>query len=138
VHWGGCNAGKFTLGIESNGDVKGCPSLPSGPYVGGNVRHLSLGQIWEHTEALAFTRDRTADELWGFCRGCYYAETCRGGCSFTAHCTVGKRGNNPLCYHRASVLKERGLRERLVPVEAAGGAPYDFGRFDIVEEPWPT
>ena len=26
---GSCGAGRFTLGIESNGAVKACPSLPS-------------------------------------------------------------------------------------------------------------
>ena len=37
-HRGACSAGKLTLGIEANGDIKGCPSLPSDVYVGGNVR----------------------------------------------------------------------------------------------------
>ena len=57
------------------------------------------------------------------------------GCSFTAHCTLGKRGNNPFCYHRATTLASQGRRERLVRVEQADGIPYDFGRFDVVEEP---
>lgn len=137
-HWTGCKAGKYTLGIESDGTVKGCPSLPTAPYAGGNVRDLSIAQIWSHAEALSFTRDRDVTELWGFCRTCYYADTCRAGCSFTAHCTLGRRGNMPFCYHRATQLKRQGLRERLVPVEAAAGVPYDFGRFELVEEPWPA
>ena len=28
-HWIGCQAGKYVMGIESDGAVKGCPSLPS-------------------------------------------------------------------------------------------------------------
>ena len=134
--WRGCQAGRYTIGIESDGNVKACPSLPSAPYVGGNVRELSLEQIWTHAEPLQFARKRTAEELWGFCQSCYYADLCRGGCSFTSHCTLGKRGNNPLCYHRAATLKKRGRRERLVQVEAAPGQPYDFGRFAVVEEAW--
>jgi radical SAM protein with 4Fe4S-binding SPASM domain len=136
--WGGCGAGTYVLGIESDGAVKGCPSLPTAPYVGGNVRDLTLEQIWNETPELAFTRTRTVEELWGFCRSCYYADTCRAGCSFTAHTTLGRRGNNPFCYHRATQLKRAGRRERLVHVTPAAGAPYDFGRFEIVEEDWPA
>ncbi len=136
--WSGCAAGKYTLGIESDGKVKGCPSLPSAPYVGGNVRELSLQQLWDDTPELRFARDRTTDELWGFCKSCYYADVCRAGCSFTTHCTLGRRGNNPFCTYRATQLARRGVRERLVHRVAPEGLPYDFGRFELVEEPLPT
>ena len=134
--WAGCHAGQQVMGIESNGRIKGCPSLPTAPYVGGNIRDLSIGEIWEKTPELRFTRDRDSGELWGFCKSCYYAETCMAGCSFTAHCTMGRRGNNPFCYHRAATLKKQGKRERLVQVETAAGRPYDYGRFEIVQEAW--
>jgi radical SAM protein with 4Fe4S-binding SPASM domain len=137
-HWGGCKAGIDVIGIESDGTIKACPSLPTAPYTGGNVRNLSLEHIWQHAEALRFARDRMIDELWGFCKTCYYADICRAGCSWTAHCTLGRRGNNPFCYHRVVQLKKRGIRERLMPVERAPNQPYDFGRFEIVEEPWPS
>ena len=136
--WYGCQAGKFTLGIESDGRIKGCPSLPTAPYIGGNIRDLSLEQIWNDTPELRFVRDRTTEELWGHCKSCYYAEICRGGCSFTSHCLFGRRGNNPLCYYRADKLKKEGKRERLVQVQAPEGLPYDFGRFEIIEEDWPS
>lgn len=135
--WSGCNAGRWVLGIESDGTVKGCPSLPTAPYAGGNVRDLSLEQIWASAPELGFTRARSTDELWGFCKSCYYADVCRAGCNFTAHCTLGRRGNNPFCYYRADTLRKQGRRERLVPVEAPSGAPYDFGRFEIIEEDIP-
>jgi radical SAM protein with 4Fe4S-binding SPASM domain len=134
--WSGCVAGKWTLGIESNGDVKGCPSLPSAPYVGGNLRKRSLREIWEESAELAFARDRSLDELWGRCKTCYYAEECRGGCSWTAHTLLGKRGNLPYCFHRAETLAAEGLRERLVKAAPAPGEPFDFGRYEIVEEPY--
>lgn len=140
-YWKGCHAGTYTIGIESDGTVKGCPSLPTAPYVGGNVRDLSLEAIWAHGEAMQFTRPSTReallDELWGFCKSCYYAEECRAGCNFTAHCTLGRRGNMPFCYHRATQLARKGVRERLVRVEAPAGDPYDFGRFEVIEEPLP-
>ena len=134
--WTGCKAGQYTIGIESDGAVKGCPSLPTRPYVGGNVRDLSIEELWRNDPVVGFTRDRTTDELGGFCKTCEYAETCTAGCSFTAHCTLGRRGNMPFCYHRATTLKKAGKRERLVRVEAAEGLPYDFGRFELVEEAW--
>ncbi len=138
THWKGCRAGINVLGIESDGTVKGCPSLPTAPYAGGNVRDLSLEELWEGSEVVRFARDRTSDELWGFCRTCYYADTCRGGCSWTAHCTLGKRGNNPFCYHRVVQLRRKGIRERLVVKERAPNQPYDFGRFEIQEEAIPA
>ncbi len=133
-HWIGCGAGRAVIGIESDGTVKGCPSLPTAPYTGGNVKDLGLEQIWKHADALNFARKDRSDELWGYCKRCYYADICRAGCSFTAHTILGKRGNNPLCYHRAVQLEREGIRERLVQVQQAEGERYDFGRFEIVEE----
>lgn len=133
--YSGCQAGRHVLGIESNGDVKGCPSLPSGPYVGGNIREMSLEDLWE-TPELSFARSARSDELWGFCKTCMYAEVCQAGCSFQTTTAFGRRGNNPWCYHRARTLKKEGIRERVVQRERAPGLPYDFGRFEIVQEPW--
>src|SRR5690606_10297235 len=100
-HWQGCQAGRLVMGIESDGAVKGCPSLQTAHYVGGRLRERSLRDIWEHTPELAFARARTKDDLWGFCRSCPFAEPCLGGCSFTAHALLGRPGNNPYCHFRA-------------------------------------
>ena len=135
-HWQGCQAGRFVMGIESDGVVKGCPSLPTAPYVGGNVRDLSLQEIWETTDELRFTRDRGTEELWGYCKECYYGDICKAGCSFTSHSTLGRRGNMPFCWHRANQYRKQGLRERLVQKIRAPGDPYDFGRFALELEPW--
>jgi radical SAM protein with 4Fe4S-binding SPASM domain len=134
AHWSGCRAGINTIGIESDGTVKACPSLPTAPYVGGNVREESIAEIWHEGEAIHFAREWSPDELWGFCKTCYYAENCHGGCSWTAHCTLGRRGNNPFCYHRVKTLERRGIREKLVQRERAPNEPYDFGLFELVEE----
>lgn len=137
-HMSPCGAGRSALGIEANGDVKGCPSLPSESYVGGNVREARLVDIWERSSELRFTRERTVDDLWGFCRTCYYAEDCLAGCNWTTHVAFGKPGNNPYCHHRATTLREQGKRERIVRREEAPGAPFDHARFEIVLEDWPT
>ena len=133
-HWRGCTAGRWLMGIESDGAVKGCPSLQTRHYVGGNLRERPIRAIWDHAPELAMTRARTVDELWGFCRSCAFAETCMGGCTFTARSLLGRPGNNPYCHFRARTLAGRGVRERLVPCEAAPGEPFDNGRFELVEE----
>ena len=137
-HMYSCGAGRSTLGIEANGDIKGCPSLPSKDWVGGNVRDYTLQQIWEQSAPLRYTRDRSVESLWGFCRSCYYADDCRAGCTWTAHTLFGRPGNNPYCHHRALELLKRGLRERVVKHSDAVGQPFDFGQFDLIVEPWPT
>jgi radical SAM protein with 4Fe4S-binding SPASM domain len=135
--WNGCQAGVFTMSIESDGTIKACPSLPTAPYIGGNVRDVALEDVWSTAPALNFVQHRNTEELWGFCGTCDYGEKCGAGCSFTSHCTLGRRGNNPFCYHRARTLKAEGKRERLVQVVTPIGKRYDFGRFELVEEAWP-
>ncbi len=137
-HLASCGAGRSTIGIESNGGVKGCSSLPSGDYVGSNVRDHRLRDIWERAGALRFTRDRTVNDLWGFCRTCYYADTCRAGCTTTSHTLLGRPGNNPMCHHRALEFLREGKRERLVRCAEPGGRPFDYGRYDVIVEDWPA
>jgi radical SAM protein with 4Fe4S-binding SPASM domain len=137
-HRGTCGAGRSTLGIEADGSIKGCPSLPTEEYVGGNIRDASLKDIWERSAALRFTRDQKASDLRGFCKTCYYAEECKAGCNWTTHVLLGEIGDNPYCHHRASTLKEQGVRETLHKVKDAPGLPFDHGIFEIVREPWPT
>jgi radical SAM protein with 4Fe4S-binding SPASM domain len=134
---GSCGAGIKSLGIEANGAIKGCPSLPSSDYVGGNIRDAKLKDIWHRADALRFMRDHTtAKDLSGFCATCYYAEECKGGCQWTAHVLTGHRGNNPYCHHRALTLLERGVRERVELKAPAPGEPFDHATYVIVEEPW--
>jgi radical SAM protein with 4Fe4S-binding SPASM domain len=136
-HMGSCGAGCSTMGIEADGAIKGCPSLHTVPWTGGNIRDAPLQDIWERSAPLRYMRDRTVDDLWGFCRTCYYADTCRAGCTWTASSLFGKPGNNPLCHHRALEMDRQGTRERLVQVAPAPGAPFDHGLFEIVVEEVP-
>ncbi len=131
---GSCGAGRATLGIEANGAIKGCPSLPTERWTGGNIRDESLATIWERSEPLRYMRDRTVDDLWGYCRSCYYAEECMSGCTWTSFVTLGKPGNNPFCHHRALEMARQGMRERVVQVKRAPGEPFDHGTFEIVVE----
>jgi radical SAM protein with 4Fe4S-binding SPASM domain len=133
-HMASCGAGCTTLGIEANGAIKGCPSLQTVPWTGGNIRDASLQDIWERSASLRYMRDRTVDDLWGYCRTCYYADVCRAGCTWTGFSLFGKPGNNPLCHHRVLEMRKQGKRERLLQIEAPPGAPFDHGKFEIVVE----
>jgi radical SAM protein with 4Fe4S-binding SPASM domain len=132
---GSCSAGRTTLGLEANGDIKGCPSLFSREWVAGNIRTHSLRKVWEQTERMRYMRDRTVEDLWGYCRTCYYAEECKAGCTWMAAALFGRPGNNPYCHHRVVELRSRGLRERLVRVEAPSGEAFDHGLWEIQLEP---
>lgn len=134
VHWNGCAAGQTVIALEADGTVKGCPSLATVGFAGGNVRDLSLEDIWRTSEAIHFGRLRSVDDLWGFCRTCYYADVCRGGCTWTSHSLLGKPGNNPYCHYRVLELQKQGLRERIVKEQDAAGASFAVGRFDLVTE----
>jgi radical SAM protein with 4Fe4S-binding SPASM domain len=136
-HASSCMAGQLTLGIEADGTIKGCPSLPTVAWGGGNIHDASLLDIWERAAPLRYTRDRTVDDLWGYCRDCYYADACRAGCTWTSDVFFGRPGNNPYCHHRALEFAARGQRERLVRVAAPPGEPFDHGRFELVVEPDP-
>jgi radical SAM protein with 4Fe4S-binding SPASM domain len=133
-HMASCGAGRSTLGIEADGAIKGCPSLPTEAWTGGNIRDNSLKDIWERSAPLRYTRDRTIDDLWGYCLTCYYADVCRAGCTWTSFVLFGKAGNNPYCHHRALEMQAKGRRERVVRREMAPGLPFDHGKFDLVEE----
>ncbi|MEH2459883.1 nif11-class peptide radical SAM maturase 3 [Nostoc sp.] len=143
--WQGCNAGLSSLGIEADGAIKGCPSLPTTAYTGGNIRDYSLRTIIEETEELRFNlgadTSKGTSHLWGFCKTCEFAELCRGGCSWTAHVFFDKRGNNPYCHHRALTQEKRSIRERVYIERRADGNPFDNGEFGLIEEPinapWP-
>jgi radical SAM protein with 4Fe4S-binding SPASM domain len=130
--WDGCGAGLSSLGIEADGQIKGCPSLPSSDYVRGNVRERPLRDI---ASQLARERVEAPVELWGFCKTCAYAERCRAGCTWTSHVLFGRAGNNPFCHSRALSLAQAGLVEKLEPIGAAPGEPFDYGHYRIVEAP---
>lgn len=138
IHWAGCFAGRNALGIEADGNIKGCPSLPTETYVGGNVRETSLKDIWANSNELGFTRTSRTEELWGYCESCYYADVCEGGCSWTTHSLLGRRGNNPYCHYRASEMRKQGLRERVVRLLPAPGTSFDHGKFEIITEADPN
>ncbi len=130
-YFAGCQAGRFILGIESDGTIKGCPSLQTDYYAAGNLKDENLATLWHNAEKLQTLRNPSSKELWGFCKTCAFKDPCQGGCTFTAHSLFGKAGNNPYCVYRARVMAKRGLKERLVRTSAPPGTYFDHGLFRI-------
>jgi radical SAM protein with 4Fe4S-binding SPASM domain len=133
-HYSGCTAGVVTLGIESNGEIKSCPSLGGPTNQGGSWREHGLKALWEQSPEIGYIRERTVEDLWGYCRECYYADVCRAGCTATAEPLMGRPGNNPFCHHRSLEMRKAGVRERIELVEAAPDIPFGNGLWQVVRE----
>lgn len=105
--WEGCHAGKAVVGIKSNGNVKGCLSLPDAPeFIEGNIRTRSLVDIWNDPKAFKLNRHFKKSYLKGFCKKCKYGSKCQGGCSDVANSTTGSPYETKFCFYRIEQEKE--------------------------------
>ncbi len=98
--WKGCSAGLTACDITSDGRVIGCLSMPENLFEG-DLRRNSLWDIWFNSEAFAYTRQFSHEQLGSNCRGCDKAGECRGGCSSCSYAATGQFHNNPFCYYGA-------------------------------------
>jgi len=98
AEWYGCSAGLYNVGIEANGDVKGCLSLQDPSFVTDNVRNRSLVDIWFDPKSFAYTRQYDVDAMTGRCGDCDSKERCRAGCLATAYSVTGATTEAPYCY----------------------------------------
>ena len=98
--WHGCHAGMWAIGLESNGNVKGCLSLPGDDFIEGNIRERSLIDIWNDPEKFAFNRRFSKDLLSGYCSECTYGGICRGGCTERSYGFHKTFCENNLCLYK--------------------------------------
>jgi len=105
--WTGCYAGLLHVGIDSNGDVKGCSSMPR-EFVAGNVRQRPFQEIWDDESRFAYNTAWEEEKLTGFCATCPYRRVCRAGCTSLAYSVTGSIYENPFCLHRVRCERERG------------------------------
>lgn len=103
--WDGCPAGLKTLGIQSNGNVKGCLMLGD-EFVEGNVRERSVVEIWNDEDRFAFNRGFRSDMLAGRCAQCEHGQQCRAGCRDHAFSFTGSPYDYPFCLHRYEACGE--------------------------------
>lgn len=81
----GCAAGLRVVGLDSEGNVRGCESLYDPRFIEGNLQERSLREIWEDPEAFAYNRRFHTGLLTGACARCIHGPICAGGCrSFNA------------------------------------------------------
>lgn len=95
--FGGCSAGLTTLGIDSEGNVRGCESLYDPRFNEGNLRARSLIDIWTDPDAFAYNRKFTPDMLSGECAACPHGKICAGGCRSYNWFTTGNLYSHPQC-----------------------------------------
>jgi radical SAM protein with 4Fe4S-binding SPASM domain len=101
--WDGCKAGIETLGIESDGNIKGCLSIQAKKAAEGNIRNRQLREIWEDEKLFRYTRDFSPEDLKGKCRGCEYGAKCKGGCSSQSSAFFDEYHHAPYCFFRYEV-----------------------------------
>lgn len=111
--WSGCQAGKMSIGIESDGGVKACLSLQAGrkgvvdPFREDSLRQRRLRDIWFDPNAFQFNRRKTVFDLAGECRSCGYRKICLGGASCVAVAFTGGVAEDPYCYHRVLMQRKK-------------------------------
>jgi radical SAM protein with 4Fe4S-binding SPASM domain len=94
--WRGCQAGISLIGIQSDGGVKGCLSLPD-DLVEGNVTANNLADIWENSNSFSYNRLFSTKDLTLECAECEYGKKCKGGCLSVSTATTGKQHGDPYC-----------------------------------------
>lgn len=77
--WVGCQAGYSVLGIQSNGNIKGCLTLPD-DFIEGNIREQSLKSIISKPDAFSYNKRLNKQYLKGYCINCNFSKECKGGC----------------------------------------------------------
>lgn len=106
TQWRGCQAGISVLGIEANGNIKGCLSLypeavHDNQFVEGNIRAETLREIWEDPERFAYNRRFDYRRARGVCRSCPHLKECRCGCTAQAFFDRGTIYENHYCMYAA-------------------------------------
>ncbi|HVQ01288.1 MAG TPA: radical SAM protein [Candidatus Thermoplasmatota archaeon] len=96
--WNGCQAGINVLGIQSDGSIKGCLSLPDS-YREGNIRHRQLRDIWEDPDLFRYNRRCDKADLRNQCATCRFGPTCKGGCTTVSASLTGVPHNDPYCLY---------------------------------------
>lgn len=124
-----CPAGKGVIGIEADGTIKGCPSLPTHPYSLGKSTEgglINLQDLWTENGNASYQ-----PILSGFCASCPFAMHCWSGCGWSATTTMGAKGDNPYCMFRSIVHRATSKHEQLRQISQGLMGPFDYGHNEI-------
>lgn len=105
-NWKGCECGIYSLSIESNGLVKGCPNMNS---YEGNLREKSIVEIWNDHNSFKYNRSPDLASLEGYCARCKYKYLCRGGCPSNPRTELS---GTPYCLYK---IEKEGFDKELSP-----------------------
>ena len=94
--WRGCECGIYSVSIESDGNVKGCPNMNNSE---GNVNEKSFNEIWQSHESFKYNRMPDLSNIGGFCKECEHKYVCRGGCP-----TNPRAGESAYCLHKIETV----------------------------------
>lgn len=97
--WIGCQAGISIFGIQSDGGIKGCLSIPD-EYTEGNIRKRSIIDFWNDPSSFSYNRNFKNKSLGPLCIDCRHGEKCKGGCMSTSTAFTSKPHNSPYCFYR--------------------------------------
>jgi len=97
--WEGCYAGKTVLGIQSNGNIKGCLAMPD-ELIEENIRKRDIKDIWADPKSFSYNRNFIVKDLGNNCNNCKYDKSCKGGCVTRSYSLTGKSHNDPNCFYR--------------------------------------
>jgi len=107
--WESCIAGKKVIGLQSNGNIKGCLALPD-EFIEANIRERKLIDIWNSDEFFQYSRKHCEEKIGENCRLCKYAKFCKGGCLARSYWMTGKLYNDPYCFY----LIEKDFRDSFI------------------------
>ena len=89
--YAGCPAARGAIGIEADGTIKGCPSLPTDPYALGKSTgdgFEQLQQVWNDPQSSYQWRVN------GFCSTCPFQSICWSGCGWSTTTTIAFLGRD--------------------------------------------
>ena len=93
----GCAAGICLIGIDSDGNVRGCESLKDERFIEGNLKTRKLEDIWNGEGNFSYNRKFSPASLSGGCAKCEYKKVCAGGCRSHNFFSLGKLYESAAC-----------------------------------------
>ncbi len=116
--WIGCQAGYSTIGIQSNGNIKGCLILPD-DFAEGNIRNQDLNSILNKKKSFNYCRIFQRKYLEGYCLKCNKNDLCRGGCLGTRLSLNDY--DNPYCLR---AIEKKIFKFKQIPIIGRFLSPY--------------
>lgn len=98
-NWRGCECGIYSVSIESDGNVKGCPNMNNSE---GNIKTRPFKEIWADHNSFKYNRCPDIEKITGYCKECKYKYICRGGCPTNAKTKSG----NSFCLYK---IEQKGI-----------------------------